>query len=149
MGKYKTKAIQASLGIFMHIWAYSGNIQPYSEPCVTLAYSEYWYNQNSEIFKIRYIFRTLVHPKLWYIQNQRHIQNPGLFRTRDIFRTRGILRTLSNIYHGMLWETANDYNHFCKLYNYFCNTIFSIPLVHQIWFLQYRSIFHSRNLYSM
>ena len=34
------------------------NIQTYLEPCVTPAYSE-----------------------PWYIQNQRHMQNPGMFRT--------------------------------------------------------------------
>ena len=50
MGKCKTKAIHGDLGIFTHIpaysgisrhiQAYSGIIQAYSEPCVTLAYSE-------------------------------------------------------------------------------------------------------------
>ena len=51
MGKYKTKAIQADLGIFTHIPAYSDisrHIQPdiirhiQAEPCVTLTYSEPW-----------------------------------------------------------------------------------------------------------
>ena len=46
-----------------------------SEPCVNQAYSELWYIQNSGIFKTRGIFGTLVYPKLWLIQNQRHIQN--------------------------------------------------------------------------
>ena len=74
MGKCKTKAIQADLGIFTHIHEYSETIQEvYSELCVNLTY-----------------------PKLWHIQNQRHIENPG------IFRTGGILRTLSNIYDGVL-----------------------------------------------
>ena len=50
MGKYKAKTIQTDLGISNHILAYSdivrhnqtysGIIQVYSEPCVTLAYSE-------------------------------------------------------------------------------------------------------------
>ena len=97
MGKCKTKAIQADLGfrhihtysgIFRHIQihpdkirptqAYSGIIQAYSEPCVTLAYSKFWYVQNLGIFKTRGIFRTLEYPKLWYIRNQRepwNIQN--------------------------------------------------------------------------
>ena len=37
--------------------------------------------QNLNIFKIRGIFRSLVYQKLLHIQNQRHIENPGLFRT--------------------------------------------------------------------
>ena len=89
--------IPAYSRIFRHIYAYSGVTQAYSEPCVALAYSELWYIQNPGISK------TL------HIQNQRHIQNP------EIFRTRSILRTLSNIYDGALWETANGYNYFLKL----------------------------------
>ena len=50
-----------------HFQAYSGIIQPSSKSCVT------WQNQ-------RHI-QNLVYPKLWHIQNQRQIQNPGLFRT--------------------------------------------------------------------
>ena len=38
IGKCKTKAIQADLGIFRHNHAYPGIIQAYSEPCATLAY---------------------------------------------------------------------------------------------------------------
>ena len=60
--------------------AYSGVIQAYSVPCVTLTYSELWYIQNPGIFETRGIFRTLVYPKLWHIQNLKHIQNPGQFR---------------------------------------------------------------------
>ena len=30
------------------------------------------------------IFKTLVYSEHWYIQNQRYIQNPGIFRTRGI-----------------------------------------------------------------
>ena len=52
------KVIQADLGIFTNIQGYSGKfrqtqtqafsgiIQAYSEPCVTLAYSESWHTQN-------------------------------------------------------------------------------------------------------
>ena len=66
MGKCKTKAIQADLGIFTHIHEYSETIQKvYSELCVNLTY-----------------------PKLWHIQNQRHIENPGIFRTGGICRTK-------------------------------------------------------------
>ena len=54
MWKCKTKDIQP----YLDIQAYSGIIQAYSETCVTLAYSE-----------------------LWYIQNQRHIEKPGISKT--------------------------------------------------------------------
>ena len=61
MGKYKTKATQADLGIFVHITAYLDrsrhiqsdiirHIQVYSEPCVTLTYSEQWLIQNPGLF---------------------------------------------------------------------------------------------------
>ena len=79
MGKCKTKTIQADLGIFTLLWhihaysdcpdifrhiqAYSGTIQAYSEPCVTLGYSELCYIEHPGIFKTRIC--------------QRHIQNPG------------------------------------------------------------------------
>ena len=55
MGKCKTKAIQTDLGIFTYIPAYlvifrhnqkySGIFQTYSEPLVTLAYSELSFTQ--------------------------------------------------------------------------------------------------------
>ena len=83
MGKCKTKAIHAELGIFTHIsanseilrhnHANSAIIQACSEPCITL---------NPGIFKI------LLYSEHWYIQNL------GIFRIRSIFRT------LSNIYDG-------------------------------------------------
>ena len=123
--KTNGKAIQADLGIFTHIptysgiirhiRAYSGIIQAYSEPCVILVDSELWYIQNSGIFKTRDIFKTLVYPKFWHIQNQRYIQNRGLLRTTGIFRTGGIPRTLSYIYDRILQETDNGYNYFRKL----------------------------------
>ena len=73
--------IQTYPDIIRHIQAYSGIIQAYSEPCITLAFSELWYIQNHGIFKARSIFRTLVYPKLRHSQNMRHVQNPGLRRT--------------------------------------------------------------------
>ena len=63
MGKCKTKAIQTDLVTFGHNQAYPGIIQAYSKPCVTLAYLELQYIQNHDI------------------QTQKHIQNPGIFRT--------------------------------------------------------------------
>ena len=62
MEKYKTKAIQADLGIFRHIQAYSArHNQEYSD-----------------------IFRTLCNPEIF--RTLTRIQNPGKFRTRRVFR---------------------------------------------------------------
>ena len=72
--------IQTYPDIIRHIQTYSGIIQVYSEPCVTLAYSELWRIQNLAYSKPE-AFRTLVYLKLWHIQNKRRTQNPGLFRT--------------------------------------------------------------------
>ena len=78
MEKYKAKAIQADLGIFMHIPAYSdkfkhkqgiiSHIQACSEPYVILAYLELWYTQNPGVL------RTLAYSEPWFIQNT------GIFR---------------------------------------------------------------------
>ena len=69
--KCKTKAIQADLTIFTHIphiqacshllrhnQTYSGIIQVYSEPCVTLVYFESYHVQNQKHVQNRVIFRT-------------------------------------------------------------------------------------------
>ena len=60
MGECKAKAIQTNLGTFRHNQTYPGKIQAYSdlEPCV---YLEPRYIQNTGIFKIWGIFRTLPH----------------------------------------------------------------------------------------
>ena len=82
--KYNIKSIQADLGIFTSISAYSdiskhihpSIIQVYSESCATLtnsepeAYSELRHIQSLDIF------RTLVSSEQW------HIQNPDLSRTQ-------------------------------------------------------------------
>ena len=60
----ETKAIQADLGIFTHISAYSDTsryIKAHSEPCLTLASSERWYIQNPGVFKTSGISRTLAY----------------------------------------------------------------------------------------
>ena len=68
MGKYKTKAIQADLGIFTHIPAYSArHNQPYSDIFRTLS--------NSDIFRTLANSEPDAYSETWYIQN------PGLFRT--------------------------------------------------------------------
>ena len=54
--------------------------QAYSKPCVNLAYSELWYIQNPGIFKTRNIFRTLV-----YLE-PRSIENSGIFKTQGLLK---------------------------------------------------------------
>ena len=97
MGKYKTKAIQADLGIFRHIQAYSArHNQAYSAIFRTLcnpdmfrtlansepdAYSEPWQIQNHTHIQNLGIFRNLAYSEPWFVQN------PGIFRTRGIFMT--------------------------------------------------------------
>ena len=65
----------------------------------------------------------LVYQKLWHIQNHRHIQNHGIFWTGRI------LRTLSKIYDGVLWETANE---FLQVIIIFAISPFHVHLVHEI-----------------
>ena len=62
--------------------------QAYSKPCVNLAYSEPWYIQNPDIFKTRNIFRTLDYSEPWYIENS------GTFETLRLIQT----STMWNIY---------------------------------------------------
>ena len=94
MGKYKANAIQTDLDKFRHNQIYPGIIQAYS-------------GMISKIF-LRYpdIFKNVVYPDAWHIQNQKHIQNPCIFTTpvysepcyiqkTGIFKLQGMLRTLS------------------------------------------------------
>ena len=75
MGTCKAKEIQADLGIFTHILAYSvifRHIQTYS----------------GIIRHIQELFRHIQDlVQTWHIQKQRHIQNPGILSTRGIFKT--------------------------------------------------------------
>ena len=80
MGKSKTKATQTNFGTFRHNQAYLGIIQAYSKPFVILSYLEPWYIQNPNIFKIRNIFRPLVYLEPRYIQNSDMFKIQGLFR---------------------------------------------------------------------
>ena len=65
-------------------------------------------------------FRTLVYSKPWHIQNQRHVQNPGIFKT-GIFRTLGYSEPEANsepCQTSMMEHCAkivNSYSYFCKL----------------------------------
>ena len=105
MGKYKTKAIQVDLGIIRHNQPYSGIIRAYSEPCVTLAYLELWYIQNPGIFRTRNICRNLVYLDSRYFQNA------------DIFKTQGISYSEPSQTSRMksFARIVNGYNYFHKL----------------------------------
>ena len=54
--------------------------QAYSKFYVNLACSEPWYIQNPDIFKTRNIFQTLVYSE------PRYIENSGIFKTQGLFR---------------------------------------------------------------
>ena len=56
------------------------HIQAYSILYVNLAYTEPWYIQNPDIFKTRNIFRALVYSEPWFTQNS------GIFKTQGLFR---------------------------------------------------------------
>ena len=122
MRKSKTNTIHIYLCIFQHMQAYSDIIRNFSNILQTLCnssifrnliYSESWHIQNQRHTKNSGRFKTLVHTEPEIYSESRAIQNPG------IFRTGGELKTLSNTYDGVLWETANSYNYFCKLYLFF------------------------------
>ena len=121
---YKTKAIQANLGIFMHILAYSsifrldqaysGIIQVYSRPWVNLSYSEPRNIQNQRgiqnpgIMRILVyserggIFRTLVHSEPWDIENQ------GIFRTLACWESKAYSEPFQTCYHGTFCENSSQ-----------------------------------------
>ena len=65
MGKYKIKAVQTDLCTFRHKQAYPGIIHAYSGIFKTLCNPD--------------IFRSVVYPEHLHIQNQKHIQNFGIF----------------------------------------------------------------------
>ena len=140
MVKSKVKAIQADLGIFMHIPAYSDKItdiqelfryiQAYSKPCVTLTCLERWYIWNPGTFRIRSIFRIVVYSKPW------HIQNPGVFTTLVYLepwciQNRGLFRTLSNIYDDYFQITVSAFQalYFGKKYDLFNRGLIFTPEV--------------------
>ena len=111
MEKHKAKAIQADLGIFRHNQTYSGIIQTYSKSCVVLAYSEPSYIQNSGIFRIRGILRTLAYLKTWHIQNLTQFRNlaylePWHIQNQKHIQNPDIPRNLSSIDDGAFWENS-------------------------------------------
>ena len=103
MSKCKTKAIHTDLSTFKDNQAYPGIIQAYSGIFKTLC------NPG--------IFRNVIYPEPWHIQNHKHIQNLGIFRTMvyseppyiqraGIFKIRGKFRTLSNLYNEAFCENS-------------------------------------------
>ena len=143
MEKYKTKAIQTELGIFMHIPAYSGIFRHIQ------AYSGIFKNYLGVFLTLcnPVIFRTLVYSEFWHIQNQRHIQNPCISKTLansepdayseswakqnpEIFRTVRILKTLTT-YTMERFEKQLTAVIILASYNYFRNISFLCPLVHE------------------
>ena len=74
--------------MFRDTQAYPRIIQAYSEFCVTLAYSETWYIQNPCLFRTRNIIRSLLYLEI------------------SIFRTRGILR--AQVY-SKLWHIQKPF----------------------------------------
>ena len=113
MVKWKTKAIQTEIGIFRHNQVYPGIIQDYSGISKTLCNSG--------------ISRTVVFTEPLHIQNQQHIQYPGISQPGDIKKP-SIFRTLeyskSDAYSepcqtSMMKNFAklvNGYNYFAKLF---------------------------------
>ena len=61
-------------------------IQTYSEPCATKANSKPWYIHNQMHIQNPGIFRSLRYLEFWHIQNPWYIQNPDIVRTRNIYR---------------------------------------------------------------
>ena len=116
MGECKTKTIQINSGTFRHSQTYPGIIQAYSGIFRTLCYPD--------------ILKIAVCREAWHIQNQRHIQNPGIFTTLihsepdyiqndGMFKIWGIFRTLSYIcYEALIIYTViiifTNYNNFRK-----------------------------------
>ena len=124
---------QACSDIFTHsgMFTHSGIIQEYSKPCVILAYSELCYIQNPGIFKTRDISRTLTYPKVWHIQNRRYIQNPGLFRTLR-YSEREVCSEPCQTSAIERFEKQLTAIFSFASYNHFRNISFPCPLVHEI-----------------
>ena len=118
MSECKTKAIQTNLDTFGYNQTYTGIVQAYSGIFRTPCYLD--------------IFKTVVCPEPWHIQNHKHIQIRGIFTTlvhlepryiqkAGICKIWGIFRTLSYIYdEALIIFTAkiifSNYNYFRKAF---------------------------------
>ena len=95
----------------------------------TLPYSESWHIQNQRnIGNQKHIENPklwhIQNPKLWYIRNQRHMQNPGLFRTVGYSES----EAYSEPYQTSAMEHCEKQLKAIIIfasYNYFCNISFS------------------------
>ena len=67
MGECKIKPNQTNSGSFRHNHTYPGIIQAYSDIFRTVRHPD--------------LFKTVVYPEPYYIQNQKHIQNPDIVTT--------------------------------------------------------------------
>ena len=78
------------------------------------------------------IFRTVVYPEPWHIQNQKHIQNHGMFRTPVYSKSeasaeicqKSTMKRFAKILNGDITIFAN--------YNYFPNISLPHFLLHEI-----------------
>ena len=93
------------LGTFRNNRTYPGIILAYSGIFRTQCYPD--------------IFKTVVCPERWYIQNQKHIHNSGTFRTPLYSERWHIqnLRHIQNLVLHLLWNVNyfQGYNYFLKL----------------------------------
>ena len=81
-------------------------------------YSESLHIQNQRHTQNPVTFQTLLHSEPWYIHNHRniqnltHIQNNGLFSTRDILRNLVYSEPCQTSTIERFARTVNDYNYF-------------------------------------
>ena len=134
MGKCITKAIQTYLGTFRHNQTYPRIIQAYPLLIRTLYNLVYFMKLLVLMFVliVSCIFRTLVYLASGHIQSQKHIQNPGLFKTLVYSQPRysGTFRTLAYSKPDAYPEhcQTSAMKRFVKVvngYNYFLST--SLP----------------------
>ena len=99
IGKCETKVIQTDLSTFRHNQAYPGIIQVYSGILSILCNPD------------------MVYPEPWHIQNQKHIQNPGIFkisRILEIYQT-STMKRFAKIVNGYNFSTDYHYFHSISL----------------------------------
>ena len=89
---------KAHSGIIRHIEELFRHIQTYSKPNVTLAYLKLWCIQNPDI-----------------IHNQKHIQNPRIFRTLAYSEFEAYSEPCQTSTMKRFAKTVNGYNYFRKL----------------------------------
>ena len=99
MGTCETKVIQTDLSTFRHNQAYPRIIQVYSGIVSILCNPD------------------MVYPEPCHIQNQKHIQNPGIFkiwRISEIYQT-STMKRFAKIVNGYNFSTNYNYFHSTSL----------------------------------